>query len=484
MKVSTLKKNIFYSLLLTSSRFVFPLVTYPYITRILGPDKIGILNFADTYSNYFVLIAALGVPLYGVREVAKVKDDRTRLNKVVSEIALIYLLSTIICLIVFASSILLVDQFRRELTLNVIFGLNIILTFASFEWVFIGLEKFKFITQRSLLTKLIPIVMMFFLVKDGADYIVYQGLNLAAFLLNAGINLFALRKYVQLGWKNLNIRQHVSPLVLVFFSSVFISFYSMVDILILGLLSTNAALGYFSTAIKLNRIASLVIASIGNVLLPRISSLKMMGKMEEIQNTIGNSMKLTVFLTIPLFFIFLVLAPSLIFTIAGPDYESAVLPFQILSPIVVLLGISNVYSIQVLLPFSREKELIKVFALTTAASIALNLVLVPKWDYVGAACATLVTEVLLVIASGFYVNRILRITLPFRFAIWCALVSALLLPIHWGVRILTSSLWLQAMVSTLIFGISYMAIQLVFSPEIRELGILHSFKQRILKNFK
>src|SRR5258708_12732818 len=141
--MSDLKRNITYTLFLTGSRFLFPIVTYPYLSRVLGPEKIGTLNFSETYSNYFVLLAALGIPLYGVREIAKVKHVQKQLNKTFTEITIIYFASTFLSSLVFLFSIFNIGQLEDQLVLNLLFVSNILITFPSFHFFLFALIQSK-----------------------------------------------------------------------------------------------------------------------------------------------------------------------------------------------------------------------------------------------------------------------------------------------------------------------------------------------------
>jgi O-antigen/teichoic acid export membrane protein len=454
--MSLLKKNVFYSLLLTASRFLFPIITYPYLARVLGPDRIGVLSFADSFSTYFVLIAALGIPLYGVREIAKAKGNQKLLNATFTEISIIYFISTLFCTIVFLISVYTIPHLKQELSLNLISGLNIFISFISFEWFLIGIEKFRYLTTSSILTKLIPIILMFWLVKGEEDYVTYQILNIAAFLSNALINIIYLRKLVGIERVDLNVRRHISPLITVFFSSVFITFYSLVDTLILGFVSSNQSVGLYSAAIKLNRIVCLVIASIGNVLLPRISNLITLGDKDQINGVILKSLRITVMLTIPLSMGLYLLSSELIVILYGEGFANAVMASKILSPIVFFMGIGNVFALQILLPFSKERQLLYLFTITTGISVILNFFLARNFGHLGSATATLITEILLGLLSYIFAKDVITIRFPWKFFFISLFTSFLFVPIVLLIKNLTYDIWL-------ICGLSFISCLLVYA---------------------
>lgn len=460
--MSQLTKNVLYSLLLTFARFFFPLVTYPYISRVLGPDKVGILNFSENYSNYFVFIAALGIPLYGVREIAKIKNDAPSLNKAFSEIAIIHFFSSIVCLGFFLLTILYIPRLNSQFEINLLFGANIVINFFSFEWYLIGIEKFKIIALRSIATKFLPIALMFVLVKTQDDYIIYQSLNTLAFALNAITNIIILRKYIRLDWKGVQLGKHISPLLTVFFSSAFITFYSMTDSLVLGFVSGFTAVGFYATAIKLNKIISLIIASVGNVLVPRISHLHAVGALDQIQSVISKSLRFTIFLTVPLTTGLFLLSKELITILAGQGFEASVAASQILSPIIVLMGLSNVFGIQVLLPFSKEKYLLVVFLSGTVLSIALAIPLTQFYGHLGAAITTLATELAMTFLSFHYFKKVLVMAIPWKYFGWCMVLSVLFVPVVYSFKAVFDNDWVIVALSILSCSLLYFGLQFLF----------------------
>ena len=460
--MSQLKKNVLYSLTLTISRFFFPIITYPYISRVLGPDKIGILNFSENYSNYFVVLAALGIPLYGVREIAKIKHQPALLNKTFTEIGVIHLISSLFCLAFYVISIFTIPSLREQLEINLLFGANIIINLVSFEWYLIGIEKFKLIALRSMITKLIPITLMFVFVKTEDDYIIYQSLNTLAFLLNALINIANIKKINTVSFNELNIRKHMPPLFTVFFSGAFIHFYSMVDSLVLGFVSNYRAVGFYATAIKLNKIICMVIASVGNVLVPRISNLIALNDNDQVKSVLDKSLKFTIFLTVPLSAGLYLLAPELVFILAGSGFEQSIEASQILSPIIILMGLSNVFGIQLLLPFSREKELLKIFLTGTALSLFLNIILAKNYGYLGSSAATLLTELILTVMAFYYAKDVIKLGLPWKYFLGCVVFSLLFFPVIYFVRESTADHFRILLFSLLSCSAIYLALQLLF----------------------
>ena len=189
------QKNIFYNVLLAISQVLLPILTFPYLARVLGPEHLGVLNFAESYARYFVLVAAFGIPIYGVREVAKLQNDKEKLRKLFLEIFAINLITTFILSIIFYFSILFVDKLNQE---GVLFYWSLLFFFMQlfvFEWFFIGLKQFKYMALRYFFLRIIFIISVFVFIKSSADYLIYMQLQFALNLLLAIVNVYYIFKF-------------------------------------------------------------------------------------------------------------------------------------------------------------------------------------------------------------------------------------------------------------------------------------------------
>ena len=191
----SLKLNIAMNMILTISSFVFPLITFPYVSRVLGPESLGKVSWAASVIAYFNLFAQLGIPTYGIRACAEVRDDRTELSRTVREILFINLIMTAASYILLALGIFMIPKLRAEKTLFVIVGSTIILSAAGMEWMYRGLEQYTYITLRSLLFKLISVAAMFLLVHAPEDYVVYGAVTVLAASASNLCNLFYAGKF-------------------------------------------------------------------------------------------------------------------------------------------------------------------------------------------------------------------------------------------------------------------------------------------------
>ena len=270
------QKNVFYNVLLAISQVLFPMLTFPYLARVLGPEHVGVLNFAESYARYFVLVAAFGIPIYGVREIAKIYNDKEKLSKLFVEIFTINFITTIILSIVFLITIIYVDRLNSA---GILFYWALLFFFLQvfvLEWFFIGIKQFKFIAVRFFFIRLIFIACVFIFIKTSNDYLIYMRMQVLLNLLLAIVNIYYITKFINfknLSLQSLNLKQHLKPLMVLFLTIFFISIYLQLDTVILGFLTDSESVGYYSSALKLNKLLIAVFAAISAAMFPRMMNL-------------------------------------------------------------------------------------------------------------------------------------------------------------------------------------------------------------------
>ena len=240
----SIKKNFFYSTILTTANYVFPFLTYPYVSRILGVEKIGMCNFADSIIHYFILFSMLGISSVGIREIAKCQNDKSLRSKVFSSLFCITAVSTLLALIILFICTLLVPQLFQYRILMGIGALKILSNFLLVEWLFKGMEDFKYITQRTLIVKFLYVGSVFIFVKDESDYIVYYFLLTLMIMINALINVLYARKYISISFK-CNWVVYIKPLIIMWIYALLTNMYTTFNTSFLGFQSGEIHVGYF-----------------------------------------------------------------------------------------------------------------------------------------------------------------------------------------------------------------------------------------------
>ena len=221
--VKSIKRNFLYNILLNISKVIFPLITAPYVSRVLEPDGVGLFNFANTYAGWFALFAALGIPYYGIREVAKIKDDIGEQVKFVSEIISISAIATFVCSILMFLTLFFIPQLNENYITFLVSGIILYMTPFKIDWFFQGKEEFGYITFRSLIIKTLSVILLFLLVREKSDLLIYVALNALAVVLNEIWNFVKLYKSGIHPYFTLSGNRHIKPLFILFSSSIAIS---------------------------------------------------------------------------------------------------------------------------------------------------------------------------------------------------------------------------------------------------------------------
>ena len=233
--------------ILTMSSFIFPLITFPYVSRVLLPAGTGKVSMATSVITYFSMFAQLGIPTYGIRACAKVRDDRNELSKVAQELLLINIIMSIISYVVLFVLLFSVPKFRCEKELYVVLSFSIILTAIGMEWLYKALEQYTYITVRSVIFKFIALIGMFFLIHKQTDYIVYGGITIFAASASNILNLINAHKYIYLKpIGNYNFRRHLKPVLVFFAMSCATVIYTNLDTVMLGFMATDTDVVYYN----------------------------------------------------------------------------------------------------------------------------------------------------------------------------------------------------------------------------------------------
>ncbi len=271
-KKSKVLYNFFYSSLSTFLNIIVPLLTYPYIARILGPANMGKLGVAASLTNYFIVAASLGLPVYGMREIARTRSDGKTMGRIASELVVISLCSSAISTIIYMVITYIVPQYRNDFGLFIIFGTTIITSTLLIEWFFQGIEQFRYIGLRNVFIKAAFIICLFILVKKESDYKIYAVLFAGFSFIAMVANVLSSTRYVRFSFKGLNLFRHMGPMIIFATYSFLITAYTNLDFLFLGLFSDNVQSGLYNISIRLARMIVTFIATLSTVLMPKLSA--------------------------------------------------------------------------------------------------------------------------------------------------------------------------------------------------------------------
>lgn len=400
MKIRSIKYNFVMNAILTASTFIFPLITFPYISRVLLPYGVGKINFATSIVTYFTMFAMLGIPTYGVRACAQVRDDKNELTKVVHEILIINILMNIVTYVLYFLAVFSIDKLKTDILLFCIMSSTIILNTIGTEWLYKGLEQYSYITIRSIGFKVVSICLMFFFVKDQTDYIKYGVISIFAAAGSNILNFINLRNYITVypvgGY---HFRRHMKAILFFFLMSVATMIYTNMDIAMLGFMKDDIEVGYYSAAVKVKNILVSFVTSLGTVLLPRVSYYIEHGMKEQFLQKGQKALEFVLVTAFPIVIYFILYAKESILLLSGDLFGDAVLPMIIIMPTVLLIGITNILGIQILVPLGKEKKVFYAVLAGAVVDLIINSLCIPGMASSGAALGTLMAEIIVLIVQ-------------------------------------------------------------------------------------
>lgn len=393
MQQKSLKLNFIMNAVLTISAFIFPLISFPYVSRILGPSGTGNVSFATSIVAYFALFAQLGIPTYGIRATARVRDDKELLSRTVQEIFIINILMSILTYIIFFVVLNIVPQMSDDKLLFMIVSSTIFFNAIGMDWLYKGLEKYTYITTVSILFKFIALILMFILIHQKSDYVIYGAISIFAASASNICNLLNVHKYIYLKpIGNYDFKVHLRPICIFFAMACATTIYTNLDTVMLGFMKSNTEVGYYNAAVKIKTVLLGVVTSLGAVLLPRASYYIENNLIDEFKRISSKAINFVILISFPLALYFIIFAKEGIFFLSGDAYAKAILPMQILMPTLIFIGLTNIMGIQMLIPLGKEKVVLYSEIAGAIVDLAINTVLIPIMASSGAAIGTLVAE--------------------------------------------------------------------------------------------
>lgn len=457
----SIKKNLIYNIALNISKVVFPLITAPYVSRVLEPDGVGLYNFSSTYAGYFALFAVLGIPLYGVREIAKLRDSKDEENRFLSEIISLEIIMTLIITAIFLLSVIIIPQLKENYIIFVVAGIALYITPCKVEWFFSGKEEFGFITLRSIIVKILSIIALFIFVHDKDDLIVYVVLGAIATVANEFWNYIKLLQDGYRPYLTKSVKKHIKPLLILFASSIAVSIYTMLDTLMLGFMSDYNQVGFYNNANHIAKSLMPVVTSLAAVAMPRLSYYMQNNNWDEINDLMKKSLSIVSFLAFPITVGVVILAPIFVPLFFGDLFYGSILPLQMIIWVVAIIGLNNITTIQVLAGMGYDTPYLKTVLTGTICNFVLNIMLIPTCGAIGASISSVFAEMAVLIVSTIYVYKKTPIRFKsFRELLYSIVVVLGFIPIAYISSIITDG-WFYIGVFTIMAGLYYTIAQLL-----------------------
>lgn len=412
--MANIKKNFLYSSILTTANYLFPMLTYPYVARVLGVDKIGLCNFADSIINYFLLFSMMGIGTVGIREIAKAKGNTKKLDQTYSSLFFLNTISTVIAVVALLIATFYVPQLYANKELMFVGAVRLFMGYMQIEWLFKGLEDFKYITVRTVIIKVFYVLSVFLFVNDKGDYVIYFALYTLMVSFNAIVNVLYAHRFVHFTFKNIAITSFVKAYLILGLYAFLTSMYNSFNVAFLGFTSNETQVGYYTTATKLYSILLSLFTAFTGVMLPRMSSLLAEGKKEEFENLLRRSCNILLTFSTPLVFFSVLFAPQIIGILSGKGYDGAILPMRIVMPLMMIIGYEQILVIQTLMPLKKDKAILINSIIGALCGLFLNFMIVPAMQSVGSSIVWFTSECAVLISAQLFVTKYIGIKFPVK----------------------------------------------------------------------
>lgn len=383
--MTSIKKNIIYKALLSTSNYLLALVTFPYVTRVLGPEDFGTVNFAMNTIDYFLLLATMGIVNIGTREIAINKDNKKNLSQVYSNILGVNCICTVVTIVIYLSAVFFIARFY-EIKQMLLIGLaKIVFAVFAVEWLFSGLEKFRYITIRSVIVKILYVVSVFVLIKSTADTYLYFILTISSVVVNNAINFLYSFKFVKPNLKGLLSLKYLKPNLKLGIYAILTSMYVTFNVMYLGLTTDDLQVGFYSAGVKLYFVAVTLFSSYTSVMMPRLSAILKNNDFINYNRYLSLSYNIVFIISLPIIILCVFYAPELITILSGSDYDNSILPMRIIMPALLPVWIASVIAFQVFIPNKKDNVLMNASIFGGIIALILNVLVVPKMGAVGSA---------------------------------------------------------------------------------------------------
>lgn len=441
----SIAKNALFNTSYKILNILFPLITSMYLARVLGPVYIGKVTYAQNIMSYFLVVASLGIPTYGTREIARVAQNKSNTNRVFTELFVMNAISSVVCSFVFTAVVFMVGQFRSDMKLYLCVGVTLYMNILNVDWFYSGKEEYVYITIRSFLIKILSIVSIFLFVQEESSYLTYAFIISLATTGNYILNIFNIRKRISFHFEHLNLKKHLKPVLILLMTLLATDLYNQIDITMIGAFRTEEEIGYYANGVKLIRIVYSITSAISATIIPRMSLLFAQKKIKEMNRLYNQILQIVLLIALPSSLGLIMLSKSIVSVLFGETFLPTSNIINILAVIIIIISISYLSGSVILTATNNEKYLLKATFSGAVGNIILNIVLIPQIGINGAAIASVISEFIVFIVHIYYAKKYVKIRVDKRYIYsLLASLSALLIIVvlckklfssNWGILI-------------------------------------------------
>ena len=414
-----------------------------------------------------MILAFLGIPTYGLREISKARKNKEDLNNVFSELFFLNLISTIIFTVIYLVLIFSVSEFRDFYQLYLITGLAIAFNALDISWLYEGLEEFKFISIRNLIFKVVSFVLLFIFVRKPEDYYIYALITVAGTVGNNLINIIFSKKFIKLRVRNINIKRHLKPVMMLVVVNLAIEVYTLVDTTMLGAFCPKENVAYYSYGSKINKIFLQVVNTFTMVIVPRITLYYQEKKFDEFNSLLTQTLKVVLVLSIPLIIGIQFVSEFFICKIYGEVYLSSAYVLRILSAVLLISPIGYLLGSRVVLTVGKEWKMIISVGVGAIVNVIGNIILIPRYQEYGAAIASVLGEIVVMIIYLCFGSKYFRLKRFWDTAVKTIIAGGVMGGYLYGASFIPLNGWF-------VFAIQFVGAVIVY------FGLLLLFKERLI----
>lgn len=480
MSKKSITKNYIYNLSYQLLAIIVPLITTPYLSRVLGAENIGVYSYTLSITTYFILFGSLGIAMYGQREIAYLQNkDIIDRSKTFWEILLMRLITLSISLILFYFTFAYHGQYSVYYKILI---LEIVANSLDISWFFQGLEEFKKTVCRNFVVKILSVICIFIFVKSSDDLIKYFLVYVMSnFVGNLSLWLY-LPKYVKkVELKALNILKHLKPTLNLFIPQIAIQIYTVLDKTMIGaIVEDKAEVGFYEQAQKMIKLLLTIATSLGTVMIPRMANTFANGDNEKLKLYMKKSFQFILLIVFPLMFGIISISNKFVPIFYGNGYDKVIYLIIVISPILLAIGLSNVLGTQYLLPTKQQKKYTISVTLGAIVNLILNFILIRYWKSIGASIATVIAEFCVTGAQFYLVREEVKILDVLKIAKKYFLASIIMFIISCTIGFIIDNKLLSIFVQIFVSGISYFIVLILCKDEM----ILEGIKKLKWRNFR
>ena len=478
----SIKKNFIYNFAYQVLVIILPLITTPYISRVIGPEGIGIQSYTYSIANYFVLIAILGISNHGNRSIAMVRDNDEKLNRTFSSIYLVQFIMSIIMIILYLLySIFVVNDNR---IIFIIQSIYIVSSLLDINWFFFGMEEFKLTVVRNIIIKIASALSIFIFVKKSNDLYLYSLILALGNLISQIVLWVYLKRYVKfVKVTKEEILTQIKPILILFIPVISISIYKIMDKIMLGSMSNMIEVGYFENSEKIMNIPLGFITALGTVMLPKMSNLYANGNESEGKKYIGLSLDFIMFISFGSMFGLIGVSPVLVPIFLGDKFINCINIVSMISVIIIFLAWANVIRTQFLIPRKKDKIYIVSTGIGAVVNLLINFLLIKKYGAIGATIGTIFAEATVCVYQSIMVRKELNIKVYIKRSIFYIIPGSIMCIVIRLLEKLLGQSIITGIIQIIVGGSLYIILCVIYMIVLKNEIVINNIKS-LLKSLR